>query len=519
MDLEYIYDLRDSLPESVTLRLVTTVVSGAISFYAALRVVYLLYFHPLAKFPGPRLAAVSNSWYSYQWLSGRYPWALEKALQKYGDIVRVAPNELAFITPKAFTDIFTPHHRYLEDFRKSDFHNRGDDVAGFGFEEDPVKHQKMAKKISPAFSMRSTSAMFPLVDSHIDFFIQRMKEVGRDAAGVGLFDWTNWFCMDLAGELAWGEKMDQMKNMRNSIFLDVLLGFNAFSTVIMVFKRFPLLRPLQFLFVPLGKLSALSTMNAVTQKSVKARIERRGNTEHPDYFNYVLSEKDPAPKNQRELTHISSISFQLTLANYSPVSDWFYSTFLFLLENPECYRTLTEEIRGSFNNYDDIKPFALNELPYLYAVLEESLRCLQSNGTGLPRISPGALVDGHYIPKGTHVQYSIFGFSRSPRYFHEPLKFRPQRWLQADHPLYDPAFANDHLKALMPFSAGPRQCMGKEIAWVEAKLFFAKVLWIFDVSKVSGQKFDLESTLLQYGFLVKPDMKIRFTSVERNEAH
>jgi hypothetical protein len=34
-------------------------------------------------------------------LSGRYPWAIENALTKYGDIVRIAPNELVFITPQA----------------------------------------------------------------------------------------------------------------------------------------------------------------------------------------------------------------------------------------------------------------------------------------------------------------------------------------------------------------------------------------------------------------------------------
>ncbi|KIN02841.1 hypothetical protein OIDMADRAFT_119338, partial [Oidiodendron maius Zn] len=76
-----------------------------VSVYAISRYIYLLYFHPLSKFPGPRIAAVSNIWYTYHWsvsLSGRYPWAIERILIKYGDVVRIAPNELVFVTPQAF---------------------------------------------------------------------------------------------------------------------------------------------------------------------------------------------------------------------------------------------------------------------------------------------------------------------------------------------------------------------------------------------------------------------------------
>lgn len=85
-----------------------------------------------------------------------------------------------------------------------------------------------------------------------------------------------------------------------------------------------------------------------------------------------------------------------------------------------------------------------------------------------------------------------------------------------DHPLYDPAFAGDHLKGLHPFSLGPRVCLGREMAWMEGRMFLAKVLWSFDVVRVSGQKFDLERTLLHYGFFEKPEIRVRFVPVSRD---
>lgn len=117
----------------------------------------------------------------------------------------------------------------------------------------------------------------------------------------------------------------------------------------------------------------------------------------------------------------------------------------------------------------------------------------------------------------THVQTSIFALSRSPRFYHDPLRYRPQRWLLPGHALYDAVFANDDLKGLHPFSLGPRSCIGREMAWMQGRLFVAKVLWTFDVVRVAGQPFDLERTLLHYGFLAKPELKLRFVPVARRE--
>lgn len=166
-----------------------------------------------------------------------------------------------------------------------------------------------------------------------------------------------------------------------------------------VFKWFPLLHLLQYLAAPIVKLKALSAMEAAVRDGVLRCIERRGNTEHVDLFNYVLPADCPIPPYQREFVHIGALAQQMMFANYGPMSDWYYGTLLFLLEEPECLQYLSEETRDKFESFHDITPSALASLPTLHACLEESLRLLLSNNTGLPRISPGAIIDGHYIPK------------------------------------------------------------------------------------------------------------------------
>jgi cytochrome P450 len=188
--------------------------------------------------------------------------------------------------------------------------------------------------------------------------------------------------------------------VKNSAQLDVVLSVNKFTTVIQVFKRFPLFSPIQFLFAPLTKLKSIFEIEEYIRVRVRQRIERRSNADHVDFFEYVMPSNGPPPTDKQEFTHLGSVAIQIMLAAFGPISDWFYGTLFFLLEEAECYKLLTEEIRNTFKSYDDINPRALTSLPYLHACLEESLRVLPNNNTGLPRISPGAVVDGQYVPKG-----------------------------------------------------------------------------------------------------------------------
>lgn len=124
--------------------------------------------------------------------SGRYPWAIETVLKTYGDVVRIAPNELVFYTPQAFHDIYTPSHKSLETFAKTDFQNRGKNLGGMVWEEDPVRHREVAKRMAPAFSMRSIRAMEPVANAYIEEFISQMKRLGAKKEGVELVRWTNY---------------------------------------------------------------------------------------------------------------------------------------------------------------------------------------------------------------------------------------------------------------------------------------------------------------------------------------
>jgi hypothetical protein len=131
--------------------------------------------------------------------------------------VRIAPNELAFFTPQAFTDIYSPQHKNLEDFVKTDFQNRGIDLGDVAWEEGPVRPREVDRHISPAFSTRFLRILDPIIHGHTDYLIRKIRELSPQQRnhGVPLVRWTNRLAMHISADVAWIEKLYQMRDSKD----------------------------------------------------------------------------------------------------------------------------------------------------------------------------------------------------------------------------------------------------------------------------------------------------------------
>lgn len=160
---------------------------------------------------------------------------------------------------------------------------------------------------------------------------------------------------------------------------------------------------------------------------------------------------------------------------------------------------LVNEIRTAFPDRDDIGVATLQKLSYLNACIEEGLRMYPPVPTGLPRVTPvgGAAVCGEWVPQNaskssdlitvsrrlieqrTQITVSVSHWStyRSEKNFHKANQFIPERWLGEDE-----QFANDNHACFQPFSFGPRNCIGRNLAYHEARLLLTEVLWNFDLA-------------------------------------
>ena len=76
----------------------------------------------------------------------------------------------------------------------------------------------------------------------------------------------------------------------------------------------------------------------------------------------------------------------------------------YLLKNPSAQARFVSEIRTHFSTYDEISSNRVGALPYFHAVINEAMRLYPPVPFGPPRLSPGAWVDGAWVPKGVRNQ-------------------------------------------------------------------------------------------------------------------
>lgn len=161
--------------------------------------------------------------------------------------------------------------------------------------------------------------------------------------------------------------------------------------------------------------------------------------------------------------------------------------FYYLLRNRKDLLKLTDEIRNSFNDADDITRSSLNNCLYLDACVKETMRLVPA----VPNLSPrlvkagGLVVGGKYIPPGTHIGTSLYAMMRNSRHFDCPDNFNPERWLSH----CQSKILN--LEGFEPFGIGPRSCIGRNLAEIELKMTLARTLYNYDLQfcgKTTGER-------------------------------
>lgn len=140
------------------------------------------------------------------------------------------------------------------------------------------------------------------------------------------------------------------------------------------------------------------------REEVRARIGRKDDLKHPDYMQFLFprdkGKGGEAPEPMPTEDWMLAQANVLLIAGFDPITNELVAVLYYLTRNPDKLGRLSDEIRSAFKSYGDINADALQTFKYLQAVIEEGLRIHTNAAFGLPRISPGATVDGHYVPEG-----------------------------------------------------------------------------------------------------------------------
>lgn len=141
--------------------------------YGVLLPVYYLWFHALAKFPGPKLEAMSQMPWTVMFCSGQSHRSLMEIHERHGSIVRIRPNELSYTILEAGEAIMGARKGSSENPKAPWFCSpESRHIAGAPWED----HNRMRRIIAPSFSAGSMIQQQPLIKTHVDLLIKRLHE-------------------------------------------------------------------------------------------------------------------------------------------------------------------------------------------------------------------------------------------------------------------------------------------------------------------------------------------------------
>ncbi|KAH8152938.1 uncharacterized protein LAJ45_03165 [Morchella importuna] len=268
--------------------------------------------------------------------------------------------------------------------------------------------------------------------------------------------------MDIITSFCFAESLNSLdyKGFRHL----VLVGVKVALPMYWVFKHF---RPVQWIFMHtptwLSLLTSPETAGIMgVQNSVSDHLDRfLANPKSPAIADHVIYHRllDPENKRAGESLPTRHGLFDETMALLIAGSDTVGNTLVVggfhVLNNPSVYEKLFNELKKNWPVLEKSLGYEeLEKLPYLNAVIKESLRVSHGVVSALPRVVPpsGATIGGAHILGGTVVGMSSPYVHTNEGIFPDAHRFIPERWLQPN---------SKHLEHwLVPFSRGPRMCLG-----------------------------------------------------------
>ncbi|EGC46046.1 benzoate 4-monooxygenase cytochrome P450 [Histoplasma capsulatum var. duboisii H88] len=394
-----------------------TIFGVGLLLYVVGNAIYNIYFHPLSKFPGPKYLAVGRIPITLATLRGQKAQFRFNAHRKYGEIVRIASNELSFAHAQGWRDIYGTQAKLQMAKPASGIEEQEGAQSVVTAEGDT--HVRQKRMLATMFTEKMLKEKESLFISHADLLVKRLAML--EGQPVALGDWYNFATFDMMSDLLFGESLGMLSNSEYVPWVRSIHGFLKAFAFITVLNEYLWFRVL-WAFFPSKILNTLrETHFLFTSQKVEHYLQ--------------LDEKTRAGMMGHLLDGGSRKGLNLgELHTNAPILIFGRAAILSAL----------------FNGLPRVVP------------------------------KGGTIICGEFVPGGTNVSVATYALFRSPKYFTQPDSFIPERWLRESEG-GSPVFATDQKGIALPFSYGPHNCPGKKMGYFELRLILAKVLWHFNL--------------------------------------
>ena len=484
--------------------------------YTIVAAVKVIYFHPLSHVPGSQL------WIAFPFLkflaavTGRRDEKIRSYHARFGDAVRISPDEISFATVEAWEDIYG--HRLNYQMPKSAREpGRPQDLLSASAEV----HARLRKLVSGAFSPRALQGQEKVIQLYVSMLVGALRKYADENKVFNLVDLMNFTTFDIIGDLSFGQSFDGLRKLETHGWVQNLFDMLATVPLFREGSGYPaLMFVLRKLPMAKGMIDARKYTWNFTAECVNRRLQDGTRASRSDLVE-AMNKGKGSDEAMSELEMIA-VSLNFLMAGSETTATLMSGLCYWLLRTPGTLHRLNKELRSTFEMESDITIASTGDprrVPYLHACIEEALRmyvsvliilllCVRPAHQAqraqlhkpfhiknadtmaqppvpgsLERLTtlPTTIISNIPIPAGFKVGLHHSAAYWSPRNFTRPREFLPERFLKEAKEDPRNEFHNDKRNVLQPFSYGPRNCVGKILAYAELRVITARMLWNFDM--------------------------------------
>ncbi|KAG8696732.1 hypothetical protein FRC11_000532, partial [Ceratobasidium sp. 423] len=413
---------------------------------------------------------------------------------------------------------------------KSEFYEafKSDEMGDVFNTRDKTVHTMKRKRIANIFSPQNVLAFEPRVRGHIERFCAQLDMRCEQALkGISGFNWDtkdgravinscpqfSYLSFDIISDLALGVPFGLIEAQKDSTpaalslvskkdvqNLPVIRLIAKGATSAMVLGSYPpWVQKLLLFGTPwhIPDFIARRDFRDITKAAVNTRVHKVENEVVEDENRGVdlldklfeVKNHDGSPLSRDEIDSEALVTIG---AGSDTTSNSLSALCYYIASNPQVKKKLQEELdfihspadmaefEQSKSAYGVAEFEQVKNLPYLNACVKEALRLYSTLGAGLPRVVPAGktlTIAGETFKEGSVISIPSYSTNRSSVWGADPEAYRPERWLEDGSTSLN--------KYYVPFSTGPRACVGRNLANMNLLLVAAAFFHRYDVQLAS----------------------------------
>ncbi|KAK4481805.1 hypothetical protein RD792_012716 [Penstemon davidsonii] len=414
-----------------------------------------------------------------------------KLKAKYGPVLWLKlgmSKTLVVQSAKAAEELFKKHdlvfsdRKILDSLTACDFDKGSMTIGRYG------EYWRMARKLcsSELFVQKKISASAPTRQTCIDIMLQWIKDdsaasiVNGGGSGEIQFDkYLSLMTFNLLSNYVISRDMIMdSKFEKGNEFYEAMNNLMEWNGIPNLVDSFPFLKWIDPQGIRRNAEKYLGQLMNIIEGFVKERIQEKLSGKEKktnDFLDALLEYNGKGGTDELSERNVIIIVLEMFLAGSETTSSTIQWGMAELLCNPDLLRKLKDEMDQVIGNSRKVEEGDLNNLPYLQAVVKETMRLHPSLPFLLPR---NAMEDtkfmGYLIPKNTMVLVNVWAIHRDPDSWDDPLSFKPERFINLKIDSKGQNFE------LIPFGSGRRSCIGMFLGDRMVSLSLARLVQNFD---------------------------------------